>query len=161
MDFSSLSPAALIISIMVAATPLLFAAIGELVVEKSGVLNLGVEGMMIFGAISGFAIAVQTGNPIAGIIGGAIGGAAISMVFAVLTQLFLSNQVATGLGLTLFGLGLAALVGQPYAGIKPPSFPAIEITWLSARPISVDLMIPVSILLVASVAWFLGRTRRA
>ena len=160
MDFSSLSPAALIISIMVAATPLLFAAIGELVVEKSGVLNLGVEGMMIFGAISGFAIAVQTGNPIAGIIGGAIGGAAISMVFAVLTQLFLSNQVATGLGLTLFGLGLAALVGQPYAGIKPPSFPAIEITWLSARPISVDLMIPVSILLVASVAWFLGRTRR-
>ena len=61
MDFSDISPAALIVSIMVAATPLLFAAISELVVEKSGVLNLGVEGMMIFGAISGFAVAVQTG----------------------------------------------------------------------------------------------------
>ena len=159
MDFSDISPAALIVSIMVAATPLLFAAIGELVVEKSGVLNLGVEGMMIFGAISGFAVAVQTGSPIAGVVAGAIGGALLSVIFGVLTQYFLSNQVATGLGLTLFGLGLAALVGQSYSGLKPPRFPNWEITSLSERPITVDPMIAVSILLVILVAWFLNRSR--
>ena len=159
MDFSDISPAALIVSIMVAATPLLFAAIGELVVEKSGVLNLGVEGMMIFGAISGFAVAVQTGSPIAGVVAGAIGGALLSVIFGVLTQYFLSNQVATGLGLTLFGLGLAALVGQSYSGLKPPRFPNWEITILSERPITVDPMIAVSILLVILVAWFLNRSR--
>ena len=159
MDFSDISPAALIVSIMVAATPLLFAAIGELVVEKSGVLNLGVEGMMIFGAISGFAVAVQTGSPIAGVVAGAIGGALLSLIFGVLTQYFLSNQVATGLGLTLFGLGLAALVGQSYSGLKPPRFPNWEITSLSERPITVDPMIAVSIILVILVAWFLNRSR--
>ena len=159
MDFSDISPAALIVSIMVAATPLLFAAIGELVVEKSGVLNLGVEGMMIFGAISGFAVAVQTGSPIAGVVAGAIGGALLSVIFGVLTQYFLSNQVATGLGLTLFGLGLAALVGQSYSGLKPPRFPNWEITSLSERPITVDPMIAVSIILVILVAWFLNRSR--
>ena len=159
MDFSSLSPAALIFSIMIAATPLLFAAIGELVVEKAGVLNLGVEGMMIFGAIAGFATAVETGSPVLGIIGGAVGGALISMIFAILTQYFLTNQVATGLGLTMFGLGIAALIGQPYSGIKPPSFPSFEITFLSEKPITLDPMIPVSILLVAAVAYFLKRSR--
>ncbi len=159
MDFSALSPAALFFSIVVAATPLLFAAIGELVVEKSGVLNLGVEGMMIFGAITGFATAVETGSPILGIMGGAVGGALISMIFGILTQYFLTNQVATGLGLTMFGLGIAALIGQPYSGIKPPTFPAIEIGFLSAKPISLDLLAPVSILLVVAVAWFITRTR--
>ncbi len=159
MDFSSLSPIALIFSIMIAATPLLFAAIGELVVEKSGVLNLGVEGMMIFGAIAGFATAVETGSPVMGIVGGAVGGALISMIFAVLTQYFLTNQVATGLGLTMFGLGIAALIGQPYSGIKPPSFPAFEITFLTEKAIKLDPMIPVSILLVAAVAFFLNKTR--
>ena len=159
MDFSSLSPAALIFSIMIAATPLLFAAIGELVVEKSGVLNLGVEGMMIFGAIAGFATAVETGSPVMGVLGGAIGGALISLIFGVLTQYFLTNQVATGLGLTMFGLGIAALIGQPYSGIKPPSFPSFEISFLSEKPITVDPLIPLSILLVALVAFVLNKTR--
>ena len=159
MDFSSLSPAALIFSIMIAATPLLFAAIGELVVEKSGVLNLGVEGMMIFGAIAGFATAVETGSPVMGILGGAVGGALISLIFGILTQYFLTNQVATGLGLTMFGLGIAALIGQPYSGIKPPSFPSFEITFLSEKPITVDPLIPLSILLVALVAFVLNKTR--
>lgn len=159
MDFSQLSPALLFASIMSAATPLLFAAIGELVVEKSGVLNLGVEGMMIMGAICGFAVAVETNNPLMGIIGGAVGGALISLVFGFLTQILLSNQVATGLGLTMAGLGLAALIGQPYSGIKPPNSPSVEIGWFSETPMTIDYMIPVSILLVALVAWFLTRTR--
>ena len=155
MDLSALNPLALAVAVMVAATPLLFAAIGELVVEKSGVLNLGVEGMMIFGAISGFAIAVETGSAMAGIVAGAAGGALISMVFAVLTQLLLSNQVATGLGLTLFGLGLSALIGQPYSGIKPPPFPSWQIGTLK-----IDPMIPISLLIVGAVAMFFSRSRR-
>ena len=159
MDFSSLSPIALIVAVMGAATPLLFAAIGELVVEKSGVLNLGVEGMMIVGAISGFAISVSTGSPVIGIIAGGLGGMIVSLIFGVLTQYFLSNQVATGLGLTLFGLGVAALIGQPFAGITPPSFPALEFTNIAARPVVIDPMIILSFVLAIGVAIFLTRTR--
>ena len=154
MDLSALDPLALIIAMMMAATPLLLAATGELVVEKSGVLNLGVEGMMILGAISGFAVAVETQSAILGVVAGGIGGMGLALLFGILTQFLLSNQVATGLGLTLFGLGLSALIGQPYAGIKPPPFPALEL-----GRYKIDAMIPISLLIVAAVAAFLARTR--
>ena len=125
MDWSAINPAFYVASVMVAATPLLLAAIGELVVEKTGVLNLGVEGMMIIGAVCGFITAVETGSPSLGFVGGALGGAALSMVFAVLTQFFLTSQVPTGLALTLFGLGASAMVGQSYVGIVPPKMPQL------------------------------------
>ena len=163
---NGLDPVLLTISIMVAATPLLMAALGEMVVEKSGVLNLGVEGMMIIGAIAGFAIAVETGSPLLGLAAAAAAGAALSLIFGFLTQVLLSNQVATGLALTLFGLGLAALIGQPYAGIKPPSFPRLEIPILSDIPVigpilfSHDLMVYFSFLALAAIWWFLSATRR-
>ena len=115
MDLGSINPVLLIASLMVASTPILLAAIGELVVERSGVLNLGVEGMMIVGAVTGFIVTVETQSPALGFVAGAVGATVLSMVFAVLTQVFLSNQVATGLGLTLFGLGVSALMGQEYA----------------------------------------------
>ena len=134
MDVSSINPILLLASLIVAATPLLLAAIGELVVEKSGVLNLGVEGMMITGAICGFAIAVNTGSPVLGLVAAAAGGAALSLLFAILTQFALANQVASGLSLTLFGLGLSALIGQGYQGIKPPAFPEFDIPLLSKIP---------------------------
>lgn len=134
MDFSSINPVLLLASLIVAATPLLLAAIGELVVEKAGVLNLGVEGMMITGAICGFAISVNTGSPVLGLVAAALGGAALSLLFALLTQYALANQVASGLALTLFGLGLSALIGQGYQGIKPPSFPRFDIPLLSDIP---------------------------
>jgi simple sugar transport system permease protein len=134
MDLSSISPTLLIASLMVAATPIILAAIGELIVEKSGVLNLGVEGMMITGAICGFAIAVETGSPAMGFLAAAAGGAALSLLFGILTQYFLSNQVATGLGLTLFGLGLSALMGQGYVGIRPPATEKLDIPVLSEIP---------------------------
>ena len=124
----------LLAALMVAATPILLAAIGETVVEKSGVLNLGVEGMMITGAICGFATAVETGSPFLGFVGAAVGGAALSLIFAVLTQILLSNQVATGLALTLFGLGFSALIGQSYAGVKPPPVGELNFGPLSAIP---------------------------
>ncbi|MCL4141972.1 UNVERIFIED_CONTAM: hypothetical protein GTU68_005235 [Idotea baltica] len=151
---------------MVAATPILLAAIGELVTEKSGVLNLGVEGMMIFGAICGFIAAVETGSPLIGFIAAAAGAAALSLLFATLTQYLLANQVASGLALTLFGLGLAALLGHKYTGIKPPSSPKLDLPILSDLPIvgpilfNHDYMIYFSILLVAVVWYFLKFTRK-
>jgi simple sugar transport system permease protein len=165
MDFSTLSPVSLIVSLMVAATPILLAAIGELVVEKSGVLNLGVEGMMIIGAICGFIVAVETGSPWLGFLAAMAGGAAISFIFAVLTQYMLTNQVATGLALTLFGLGFAALLGHSYAGVKPPKFGHLDIPILSDIPVighlifSHDYMIYISLIIIAAVWYFLTRTR--
>ena len=100
-----INPILLLASLMVASTPILLAALGELVVERAGVLNLGVEGMMIVGAICGFAVGVETGSPALGFVAAALGGAALALIFGVLTQFLLSNQVATGLALTLFGLG--------------------------------------------------------
>ena len=164
MDLS-INPILLVASLMVASTPLLLAAIGEMVVEKAGVLNLGVEGMMIVGAICGFAIAVETGSPAIGFVAAAIGGAVLSMLFGFLTQYLLSNQVATGLALTLFGLGLSSLMGQSSVGIKPPSTPKLDIPLLGDIPVlgpmlfSHDLMVYVSLAIVAGVWAFLKYTR--
>ncbi|KAE9626444.1 ABC transporter permease [Parasedimentitalea maritima] len=135
MDLSAINPVLLIASLMVAATPILLAAIGELVVEKAGVLNLGVEGMMIIGAIGGFAITVETGSPWLGFIASAACGAVFSLLFVLLTQVAQANQVASGLALTLFGLGLSALLGQSYVGIKPPQMGKLDIPVLSDLPV--------------------------
>ncbi|WP_416367954.1 ABC transporter permease [Tritonibacter mobilis] len=135
MDLSAINPVLLIASLMVAATPLLLAAIGELVVEKSGVLNLGVEGMMIVGAIAGFATAVETGSPLLGFVAAAAAGALLSLLFVIMTQVALANQVASGLALTLFGLGLSALMGQRYVGSKPPQMGRVDIPLLSDLPV--------------------------
>ncbi len=165
MDFSSINPVLLLASLMVAATPILLAAIGELVVERSGVLNLGVEGMMITGAVSGFIIAVESGSPMLGFLLAAVGGALLSLVFAVLTQYLLSNQVATGLALTLFGLGFSALLGQGYQGIRAPVLPDWNVPLLSEIPFvgpvlfQHDLVVYFSIALVVAVWAFLKYTR--
>ena len=134
MDLSGINPAVLIASLMVAAVPIMLAAIGELVVEKAGVLNLGVEGMMIIGAVCGLAVASQTGSPTLGFVAAAAGGAALSLVFALLTQVLLANQVATGLALTLFGLGLSSLIGQGFVGVKPPPVPRLTFGPLTDIP---------------------------
>ncbi len=135
MDLSAINPVLLIASLMVAATPLLLAAVGELVVERAGVLNLGVEGMMIVGAIGGFAVSVESGSPYLGLVAAMTAGAVLSLLFAFLTQFALANQVASGLALTLFGLGLSALMGQGYVGVKPPPMGTIHIPVLSDLPV--------------------------
>ena len=155
----------LLASIMVASTPILLAAIGEMVVEKAGVLNLGVEGMMITGAICGFAIAVNFDSPTLGFIAAAFGGAILALLFGVLTQFLLSNQVATGLALTLFGLGLSSLMGQGYVGIKAPATVDFNVPLLADIPVigqiffQHDMMVYVSIIVVASVWAVLKYTR--
>lgn len=102
----------ILITIVTAATPLIIAAIGELVTERAGVLNLGVEGMMIMGAASGFAVAILTGSSAAGVAGGVAAGMALAAVFGVLTIFLAANQVATGLALTILGSGLSGLIGS-------------------------------------------------
>jgi simple sugar transport system permease protein len=165
MDVSAINPILLLASLMVAATPILLAAIGELVVEKAGVLNLGVEGMMIIGAVTGFIVAVTTGSPTLGFLAAAAGSAVFSMIFGVLTQYLLSNQVATGLALTLFGLGFSALIGQGYVGIRAPTVPDWDIPLLADIPVigpilfQHDPIVYLSLILVACVWAFLKYTR--
>ena len=165
MEFGSINPVLLLASLMVAATPILLAALGELVVERAGVLNLGVEGMMIIGAICGFAVAVNTGSPVLGFVAAAGGGALLSLLFALLTQFALANQVASGLALTLFGLGLSALLGQGYVGIKPPPIGKPDIPLLSDIPylgpvlFAHDVMVYVGLGLVVAVWAVLKYTR--
>ena len=165
MDLSAISPTLLLASIMVTATPILLAAIGELVVERAGVLNLGVEGMMITGAVTGFIVAVATQSPVLGFLGAALGGAALALLFALLTQVLLSNQVATGLALTLAGIGLSSLLGQPYVGIRAPSLPTLEIPLLADIPVlgpilfRHDAMVYAGLALCAGVWAFLRYSR--
>lgn len=165
MDLSAINPLLLLASLMVAATPILLAAIGELVVERSGVLNLGVEGMMITGAICGFIVGIETSSPLLGFVGAAVGGALLSMVFGLLTQYLLSNQVATGLALTLFGLGLSALLGRSYEGIRGPVTTRLDFPLLSDIPVlgqiffRHDFMVYFALALTFAVWWFLNRSR--
>lgn len=165
MNLASIDPLLLLASLMVAATPIMLAAIGELVVERAGVLNLGVEGMMISGSVLGFVAAIGTGNVWIGFVVAAFGGAGIAFLFGILTQYFLSNQVATGLALTLFGLGLASLLGQGYLGVKAPSFPDWHIPVLGDIPVigpivfQHDPMVYIGLGIVGAVWWFLNKTR--
>ncbi len=162
---SNIDPILLLSAIIIVSTPILLAAIGELVVERAGVLNLGVEGMMITGAVCGFVVATMTGLPWLGFAGAALGGALLSMIFGILTQLFLSNQVATGLALTLFGLGLSAVLGQGYIGVKGPVVPDLhlpvlrEIPFLGPVLFRHDAMVYIALLIVLGVWLFLNRTR--
>ena len=154
-----------LLTIITAATPLLYAAIGEMITEKSGVLNLGVEGMMLLGAVCGFATVHFTGSATLAIIAGLLAGAALSMIFALLVLGFQSSQVATGLALTIFGIGLSALLGQKLVGIAYDGLPKLPIPLLSDIPVvgqllfNHDAMVYGSILLVIATSWFLGKTR--
>lgn len=167
MDLSSIDPVLLIAAIIVAATPILFAALGELVVERAGVLNLGVEGMMITGAVAGFGVTYGTGSHMLGFMAAAASGAALSMIFGVLTQFFLANQVATGLALTLFGVGLAALLGKPYvdANAIAPSMPKLGFGGLDDLPVvgpivfGHDIIVYFGLVMVVALWWFITRTR--
>ena len=165
MDFSSIDPTIIVYNLMIAATPILYAALGELVTEKSGVLNLGVEGMMIIGAICGFSVSVETNSVYIGFMAAACGGALLSVLFAVMTQYFLANQVASGLALTLFGLGLAALLGHSYTGQVPPQISKLDIPVLANIPVlgkmlfAHDFFVYLSLILVFGVWYFLSKTR--
>ncbi|MEM9147341.1 MAG: ABC transporter permease [Pseudomonadota bacterium] len=155
---------AILMTVIGAATPILLAALGELVVEKAGVLNLGVEGMMLVGAVSGFAAMALTASPLAAVLAAMAAGTLAALLFGVLTLTLTANQVATGLALTIFGIGLSALVGEGFVGrtvdVRPPPFPAplAEGAW-SRLLFGHDALVYVSLVMTAAVWLFLTRTR--
>jgi simple sugar transport system permease protein len=157
--------AQLFILTLAAGTPLVFAALGELVTEKSGVLNLGVEGMMLVGAVVAFAVAAGTKSPWIGIAAGIAAGAALSIIFAVLTLSLMANQVASGLALSLFGVGLSAFVGLDYVSVVIDGIKPLAIAGVSDLPVIGPLLfghnplVYLSLALFAAVHWFLYRTR--
>lgn len=156
---------AIIISVIAASTPLLLAAAGELVAERSGVLNLGVEGMMIMGAACGFAGCWLTGSTFLGALCGIAAGAALSLVFAALTLGLAVNQVAAGLALTILGTGLSGLIGAGFVGQRIVPAPHLDIPVLTTLPIvgkmlfGEDGFVYFSVALVIAIWWFLYRTR--
>ncbi|MEM6490979.1 MAG: ABC transporter permease [Pseudomonadota bacterium] len=155
---------AVFMSSVAAATPLLLAGLGELVVERSGVLNLGVEGMMLIGAIAGFATAVSTNQPGLGVLAAALSGIAAALLFGLLTQQFAANQVATGLAMTIFGIGASALAGAPYVGVTTETvgnlFPAALADHAVARLVfGHGVLTYVALAAAAAIGWFLMRTR--
>ena len=156
----------ILVGTLAAATPLLFAGLGELVVERTGVLNLGVEGLMLVGAIAGFAAAAETGyGAAAGLPAGALAGAATAMIFAFFALSLSANQAACGLALTIFGIGLSAFVGQGYVSYSLPGLKPIALPWLSDIPLlgpvlfKQDAVVYLSLVAYAAVAWTLARTR--
>ena len=146
-------------------TPLLLVALGELVCEKTGVLNLGQEGMMLFGAVVGFIAAYSTGNLWLGVLVAMLAGVLLSSLFALVALAFNANQVATGLALTIFGVGLSTFVGAAWVGKPLSGFEPIALPWLSELPVvgrmlfGQDLLVYLSFALFALVAWVLLKSR--
>jgi len=132
--------------VLISTTPLVFAGIGELVTEKSGVLNLGLEGLMLMGAVTGFVTLVLTGNYFYSLIFSVISGVILSGIFAFLVLNLMTNQIATGLALTIFGIGLSAMIGKKFSGTP-------------IEGLSPYYLIVVSFLLVFLVSYFLSKTK--
>jgi simple sugar transport system permease protein len=156
---------AIVAGTIIAATPLIFAALGELVVEKSGVLNLGIEGMMLIGAVFAF-WAVFSGWPMPlAILIGALSGAAASLIFGVLALTFMTNQYAAGLALAIFGGGVSAFIGRGFGSSPIPSLARLEIPFLSDIPVigpmffRFDPLVYLALFMVVAVSWFLYRTK--
>ncbi|MBW7969978.1 ABC transporter permease [Bradyrhizobium sp. BR 10289] len=156
---------AIILAVLAASTPLLLAATGELVTERSGVLNLGVEGMMIVGAACGFGGAWLTGSIFIGALFGIVAGVLMSLVFALMALGLAVNQVATGLALTILGIGLSGLIGAGFVGERITPAVHLYIPGLTDMPLigrvlfGEDAFVYFSIALIIGVWWFLYRTR--
>jgi simple sugar transport system permease protein len=158
------SSVSIALSVISAATPLLLAATGELLTEKSGVLNLGVEGMMLVGAVVGFAVTLGSGSAVLGILAAAMAGALLAFTFSVLTLTLLANQVATGLALTIFGVGFSALIGARFVGQPLPPLPKLHLPGISEIPVigpivfGQDGLVYLSFAALFGVSWFLNRS---
>lgn len=155
----------IMVATVAAAVPLIFAGLGELVVEKSGVLNLGVEGMMIVGALCAFIVAAETGYLWLATLVGALAGALMALIFGFITLSLMANQVATGLALTIFGVGLSAFVGQAYTSVALDGIKNLSIPVLSSIPVLGKLLFSYNILVYlafaafVAITWFLYKTR--
>lgn len=156
---------AILTATIIAGTPLIIVALGQLVAEKSGVLNLGAEGMMAMGAVAGFAVTHHTGNPWLGVIAGMAAGMLMSFLFAIVVLTLMGNQVATGLALSIFGVGLSAFIGKPYESEILETVGTVSIPLLSKIPVlgpvlfDHQLLVYFSWALFGGLVWFLYRSR--
>ena len=160
---------AFIIALLAAAvqsgTPILFGTLGEIITEKGGILNLGVEGMMMMGALAGFLMAKATGNPMAAFVMGGVAGAVLAAVHGLVCIGFQGNQVVSGLALTILGTGMADYIGTPFIGQSVPGFHAIALPGLSAIPFigpvffNQDLLVYISYLVPVALLFFFKYTR--
>jgi simple sugar transport system permease protein len=156
---------AIVAGTVVAATPLIFAALGELVVEKSGVLNLGIEGMMLMGAVFAFGAVIDGWPMPMAILFGALAGAVASLLFAVLALTFLTNQYAAGLALAIFGSGVSAFVGRNFGSTPIEALKPVHIPYLSDLPVlgplifRFDPLVYLGLAMFVAISWFLYRTR--
>jgi len=150
---------------LVAGTPLILAALGELVTERAGVLNLGAEGLMSIGAVAAFAAAHHSGSATIGALAGVAAGATLALVFAFVAITLAANQVASGLALSILGVGLSAFIGKPYESLTLPPVPSLPLPLLSKIPVfgpalfDQQALVYVSWLIFAAIAWFLYRSR--
>ena len=150
---------------IIAGTPLIIVALGQLIAEKSGVLNLGAEGMMAMGAVAGFAVTFHTGNPWLGVLAGMVAGALMSLLFAVVVLTLMGNQVATGLALSIFGGGLSAFVGKPYESEVLEAVPTLRIPLLADIPVigpsffNQQPLVYLAWAIFGGIVWFLYKSR--
>ncbi len=157
--------AAVLAAAVRAGTPVLFATLGEIFAERAGVLNLGVEGMMLTGALAGFAVAAQTGDPWIGALAAAAVGGGLSLIHAFLSVTLRANQVASGLALTIFGTGLSAFLGRGYVGVPAAGFHPVPLPLLAHLPLvgpilfQQDPLVYLSYLAVPAAWYVLYRTR--
>ncbi|MBS7542868.1 ABC transporter permease [Ancylobacter oerskovii] len=156
---------AVLASVVAAASTLLIASLGELVAERAGTLNLGVEGMMIVGAAVGYATGYSSGSLLLGTLAAVLAGTALSLVFATLAIWLAANQVASGLATTILGLGLAGLIGAPFVGTRLDAAPELQVPGLTDLPLLGEALfgqnafVYASLALLALVSWGLARTR--
>ena len=155
---------------VVAGTPLVFATVGELITEKSGSMNLGVEGMMLMGAVMGFLASINTYNPAVALLAAALAGAGGALIFGFLTVSLRANQVVCGLTLTIFGTGFAQFVGEPLLGSSVPSditsfFAKLSIPLLGDIPVigpiffQQDIFVYISYIVCALAAVYMYKTK--
>ncbi|HBE94990.1 MAG TPA: ABC transporter permease, partial [Desulfovibrio sp.] len=156
---------ALLAAAVQSGTPVLFATLGEMLSEKGGVLNLGVEGMMSVAALAAFLTAYFTGSPWLGFLAGGLAGACLASLHGVICVGFLGNQVVSGLALTILGLGLTHFFGTPYIGLAAPGFSKFAVPGLADLPVlggilfRQDALVYVSYVLPVAFWFFLQRTR--
>jgi general nucleoside transport system permease protein len=164
VNIESITP--LLASAVGAALPLIIVGLGELISERAGVLNLGLEGMMLLGALASFIAVASGGGLFVAVLCAMAASIAAALVFGFVTLTLQANQVAAGLSLTILGTGISAFLGRSYVGFSAPvSFAPLPIPLLKDIPLlgpslfSLDLLGYSALLLLAGVAWFLSRTR--
>lgn len=157
-------PLAMLAGAIRVSTPFLFVSLGECLTERSGRINLGLEGTLIFGAMSGYAMAYETGSPLFGVLAAALAGAVFGLLHGWLCKFRGVNDIAIGIALMLLGTGLAFFFGKPYIQPQAPKLPSIDLGWWSSVPqvqsaLQINVLFVVGAVLAVAMGWMFRATR--